>query len=81
MFSVERHTTMIKDEKRRTTKMMGLVNRLIRDIPTTRSVPIRGHLFRISSEPVRQGASQQVLDVADRMIEEYKSDLDYLKDR
>lgn len=30
---------------------------------------------------IRRGVSQQVLDAADRMIKEYQSDLDYLKDR
>jgi hypothetical protein len=72
---------MIKDEKQRTTRVRDRVNYLTRDIPTARSIPIRRRLFHVAFKPVRQDISQQVLDTADRMIEEYKYDLDYLKDR
>jgi hypothetical protein len=72
---------MIKSEKQGTTRMGDRVNHLIRGVPTTRSASIKRRLFHIAFKPARQGISQHVLDTADRMIEEYKSDLDYLKDR
>lgn len=43
--------------------------------------PVKRRFFRVTFKPARQSVSQPVLDMADRMIEEYKSDLDYLKDR
>jgi hypothetical protein len=72
---------MIKDEMQRTMRVGDRENHLTRDIPNSRSIPIRRRLFRVTFKPVRRGMSQRVLDTADRMIEEYKSDLDYLKDR
>ena len=33
-----------------------------------------------SFQPIRQGVSQRVLHIAEQMIQEYQSDLDYLKD-
>ena len=30
---------------------------------------------------VREGVSQEVMDAAERLMKEYKADLDYLKDR
>ena len=73
---------MIKGEKQRTMRVGDRVNHLTREIPTARSISIRRRrLFHITFKPVRKDTSQQVLDTADRMIEEYKSDLDYLKDR
>jgi hypothetical protein len=72
---------MIKDEKQRTTRIRDRVNHVTRDTPTARSIPTRQRLFHITFKLARQDISQQALDTADRMIEEYKPDLDYLKDR
>jgi len=41
---------------------------------------LRKHI-RCTFKPVRQGVSPQVLEIADRMIQKYKVDLEYLKDR
>lgn len=80
-FSVERHKFMIKDEKQRTTRTRNRGNHSMRGIPDTRLIRARYRFFSKGSGPLRQGTSQHVLDIADHMIEEYKSDLDYLKDK
>ena len=70
---------VIKDEMQRIMRIGDRENHLTRDTPTSRPIPIKSRRFQI--KPMRHGISRQVLDTADRMIKEYKSDLDYLKDR
>lgn len=46
-----------------------------------RSSEINGLTADRTPPTMRQGVSQHVLDTAERLMKEYQSDLDYLKDR
>jgi hypothetical protein len=73
---------MIKDEKQRISRKGIQLQYPIRsNNPTGRFTRTRRNIFRAAFKPVRKGVSQQVLDVADQVIKEYQSDLDYLKDK
>jgi|GEM_PF-2834322 hypothetical protein len=81
VFSVERREIMIKDEKQRTTRRGSQLNGSVNNGPNTRFTRTRRSFFLAVFKPMRRGVSQQVLNIADQVIEEYKSDLDYLKDK
>ena len=82
MFSVERLGIMIKDEKQRTVGMENNRSHHTKNPSHSGFMSNRRHFFRFAFKmPMRRGVSQQVLDTADRMIEEYKPDLEYLKDK
>jgi hypothetical protein len=72
---------MIKDEKQRTAKIKHQASHSPENASPTGFKQKKQRFFSVFFKPIRQGVSQHVLDVADQMIEEYKSDLEYLKDK
>ena len=78
MFSVERYKIMIKEKHQREVRAEG---KFVPDIVDT-CTPRKRQVFRIRlSMPVRRGVSRYVLETAKRLMQEYRADLDYLRDR
>ena len=89
MFSVERDKIMIKDEQQRTATGRGRVDSRAKGVAGPSKVRARQNSFKYTSKvptrrnvkPVEKNVSRQVLNVVDRMMKEYQSDLEYLKDK
>lgn len=81
VFSIERHNIMIKHEKQGVVSLWISKISSIKGVLNFRSRPTRRNLSHVAIRPVRQGVSPQVLEMLDRTMEEYKEDLEYLKDR
>ncbi len=68
---------MIQEKSYKATQMKNQ-----KDEPNTRNVSSKKRTsWHAPKLFIRRGVSQKVLDAADRLMKEYQSDLDYLKDR